>query len=155
MRLLAGVTPDGVDGVLVEGALLLLGGAPEVAGVVHAVRHEVPVALHHGVSYFGVVVKDGDVEGGSAPDVVLVEELKEAPESDAVAVVHVGVAHDIGVWCARPGVLVGVVGRQVVVMLYVGSDPEGDAGVVGPFDDGPVYDRRVVEAVRLHGTLPR
>ena len=131
LRVLAGVTPVGVYGVLVEVALLLLGGAPEVAGVVHAVRHEVPVALHHGVSYFGVVVKDGDVEGGRASDVVLVEELKESPEADAVAVVHVGVAHDIGVRCARPGVLVRVVGRQVVVVLYVGSYPEGDAASLG------------------------
>ena len=158
LELLSSVPFQGVDGVPVELPLLLLGVIVQVAGIVDAVTHEVPVSLDHGLADFGEMLQHGHVQGHATANVVLVQHVGHAPEANPVAVVPVGVLLDVGIGHARPGVAVSVEFRFEFVVLDVGGDPQGDPGVVGPLDDGAVDDGAVINAVRRqwHGEhLPR
>jgi hypothetical protein len=37
--------------------------------------------------------------------------------------------------------------REIFIVLDVGGDPEGDPGVIRPFDDGTVDHRQVIHAI--------
>ena len=79
---------------------------------------------------------------------VLVEHFEQPPEAHAIAVFVHRILLRVGERRARPRIARAVERRQVFVMLDVRRDPERDARVVRPFDDGPVDDRQVVDAVR-------
>ena len=151
LQLLAGVLVQGVDAVLKEGPLFLQGEVVHIAVVEDAVGHEIVVALDHGVLDLREEVEDALVEGDGALDVEAVEDLQHAPEADAVSVVVAAVGHDVGQWGAVIGGAVeapAVIGfRHEVLEFDVGGDPDGDAGVVGPADDGAVDDGGVGGAV--------
>ena len=153
LQLLARVPVEGIHAVLEEGPLLVYGEVVEVAVVEDAVGHVVVVPLDHGVADFGEEVQDSLVERDGAFDLVLVEDLKHAPEADPVAVVVAPVGHDVGQ--GRPVVggaveaLTEVGFGHEVLELDVGRYPEGDAGVARPTDHGPVDYGRVGGSIRF------
>src|SRR5258706_4124164 len=85
---------------------------------------------------------------------MLVEDLEHAPEADAIAVVEMRVALDIRIGRARPWIAHAVVLGQILVMLDVGRDPQGNARVAGPDDPRSIDDRKIVDPVRRQGHAP-
>src|SRR6266850_2481213 len=151
VELLAGHPPDGVDRILDQRALLRLAHAEGVAGVVGAVRIELPAALDTGLDHFRVVLAYRDVERHAAAHAAAVHRLRHAPEAGAVAVVAVRVVDDIRDR-PRPRGARRVLRRVELVELDVRRDPERHARAVRPNDlRPPVVGQVVVEpGVPLH-----
>jgi len=139
---------EGLAAALEELALLLLGEAGDVPGVVEAVVHERPVARQHRLRDLGEVLQHADVQRGRAPDLVAVEHLEQSPEPDPVAVLVSRVLLHVGQRASRPGIARAIERREIFVVLDVGRDPEGDARVVRPPDDRAVDHRQVIHPVR-------
>ncbi len=53
----------------------------------------------------------------------------------------------VGMRSPGPRVAHTIQGREVLIVLDVGCNPEGNPSVVWPFDDGPVDDGAVVYPV--------
>ena len=148
LELLPRVALQRINAVPVKLPLLLFGVAVEVTSVVDAMAHEVPITLHHGFGDLGVMFQHRQVEGHTTLDFILVQHLQHTPESHPVAVVAVGILLHVRIWRAGPRVSNTVVVGQILVVFNVGSYPERNSSIVGPLDDGAVYDGAVVNAVR-------
>ncbi len=133
------------DEVLPVGPLLLFRVGVDRAAVVETVRHVVPVRRDHGVFNFREVVQDLKVETAAGPDMMLVQHIEDAPEADAIAVIHTRIVWDIRL--GRPAL------RQILEELHIRRDPERHAGIAGPSDHGSFRDRGIIESARWQSHL--
>src|SRR5262245_21211038 len=168
-RALAGGCVDRRDRVADILPLLVLGHADvDKAPAREAVRDELRVAPLPLLDQERVVVSDGLVERQGRRDAVLVQDGEDTKEADAIAVLVVAVAADIGKsrlvpapqplgaaqWADRPRRL----GRHLPVpVLEVDDDGEGDAGVVRPSEHRACDNRgpRIKILVHAIGSLCR
>src|SRR5437660_8106326 len=104
----------------------------EIARVINAMAHKIPVALDHRLADLGIVLQDGQVQRNTAFDLVGVKHLGHAPETSPIAIVTIAVLPHIGVWRAWPWIALAVVVWQILVVLDVGGDPERHPGMIGP-----------------------
>ena len=110
----------------------LLAHAPVVAGVEHAMRHEFPMALEHGLGNVGVHVQNRHGQRHGAGQIEPVEHLHQSPNANPVAIVAQTVSKNIGVWNPWPWVSNTHLFRQVFVVLNVGRNPKGQASAFRP-----------------------
>jgi hypothetical protein len=125
--------------------LLIIGG--DESGVVKPVIDEGPVALKHCFGDLREVLQYSQTQGSRAPDAVLVQDLQDPPEPHPVAEFMGRILLHIRMGNTGPGISNAVERGKILVMLYVGRNPESDAGVIGPFDYGPIDDGTVIHAV--------
>src|SRR5512134_513053 len=151
VELLAGAAADRVDRVADERALLVLAHAEDVAGVVGAVRVELPAPRGARFDDFGMVIAHRDVERDAAAHAAAVHRLEHPPEAGAVAVVPVRVPEHVG-HRAGPRGARRVARRLELVELDVRRDPERHPRAARPFDLRPPRVRQILvqAGVALH-----
>src|SRR5207249_633452 len=87
--------------------------------------------------YFWEVIQNLKIEAAARANIVLVQHVEHAPEADAIAVVHARIVRNVRL--RRPAL------RQVLEELHIRRDPERQARIVRPLDDGSFGNRCIVE----------
>jgi hypothetical protein len=106
------------------------------------VRHELVSALHHALADLGMVVKDHRVQVVRERAGELVEEVKDTPDADAVAVVAPRVVA-LRLW-RRPTGRVGAEARAEGEVLDIVAEVDGEPLAAGPRVVFAAVDRHVV-----------
>jgi hypothetical protein len=79
---------------------------------------------------------------------ITVQHFEHPPEAYPVTILMQGVLLHVGEGGAGPGIAHPIHRGKVLIVLDVGSNPEGNSGIVGPLDDGTVNHGKVVHSIR-------
>ena len=80
---------------------------------------------------------DSEIKRDCRPNIVPVEAIEHTPDAHPIAVIAEAIVQDIRMRRSRPWVANIDQDGLVFVMLDIGQYPEGDAGLVRPFQARP------------------